>query len=232
MDTTTAEQHGWALGDTIGLTYADNATGELTISGLYEANEMIRGIILDNDTLTPHMQRVQDIQVMLSTTGGVSDAAKSALEEALGNNPAILVQDQQDISEDIAFIFTLMLNILYGLLAMAVVVAILGVINTLAMSVFERQQEIGMLRAIGLDRRGIKRMVRLESVVIALFGGVLGIGLGVFFGWAVGEMIRTGMDTYELVLPWGRMAVFLGLAALVASWPPCGRPGAPPSSTC
>ncbi|MCK1815411.1 ABC transporter permease [Streptomyces sp. XM4011] len=223
VDSTTAEEHDWALGDTIGLTYADGATGELTISGIYQANEMIRGILLDNETLTPHMQRVQDLQVMLSTTGGVSDAEKSALEEALGNNPAILVQDQQDISEDIAFVFTMMLNILYGLLAMAVVVAILGVINTLAMSVFERQQEIGMLRAIGLDRRGIKRMVRLESVVIALFGGVLGIGLGVFFGWAVGEMIRTGMDTYELVLPWGRMAVFLGLAALVgvlaALWP-------------
>ncbi|MFB4194515.1 ABC transporter permease [Streptomyces carpaticus] len=223
VDTTTADKHGWALGDTIGLTYADGTTGELTVSGVYEANEMIRGIILDNETLTPHMQRVQDIQVMLSTTGGVSDAAKSALEEALGNNPAILFQDKQDISEDIAFVFTLMLNILYGLLAMAVIVAVLGVINTLAMSVFERQQEIGMLRAIGLDRRGIKRMVRLESVVIALFGGALGVGLGVFFGWAVGEMIRRSMDTYELVLPWGRMAVFLGLAALVgvlaALWP-------------
>ena len=72
---------------------------------------------------------------------------------------------------------------------MAVIVAVLGVINTLAMSVFERSQEIGMLRAIGLDRRGVKRMVRLESLVISLFGGVLGIGLGVFFGWAAGELI-------------------------------------------
>jgi putative ABC transport system permease protein len=112
---------------------------------------------------------------------------------------------------------------LYGLLAMAVIVAVLGVINTLAMSVFERSQEIGMLRAIGLDRRGIKRMVRLESLVISLFGGVLGIGLGVFFGWAAGPLFRTSMPTYELILPWGRMAVFLLLAGLVgilaALWP-------------
>jgi putative ABC transport system permease protein len=80
-----------------------------------------------------------------------------------------------------------------------------------------------MLRAIGLDRRGVKRMVRLESLVISLFGGVLGIGLGVFFGWAAGELLGTRMATYELVLPWGRMAFFLVLAGLVgvlaALWP-------------
>lgn len=80
-----------------------------------------------------------------------------------------------------------------------------------------------MLRAIGLDRKGIKRMVRLESLVISLFGGVMGVGLGVFFGWAAGDLIRKGLSTYELVLPWGRMGVFLLLAAVVgvlaALWP-------------
>jgi putative ABC transport system permease protein len=119
--------------------------------------------------------------------------------------------------------FTTMLNMLYGLLGMAVIVAVLGVVNTLAMSVFERAQEIGMLRAIGLDRKAVKRMVRLESLVISLFGGVLGIGLGVFFGWAAGQLLGTKMPTYELVLPWGRMAVFLLLAGtvgiLAALWP-------------
>ncbi len=126
--------------------------------------------------------------------------------------------------------FTLMLNMLYGLLAMAVIVAVLGVINTLAMSVFERQQETGMLRAIGIDRKGIKRMVRLESLVISLFGGVLGIGLGVFFGWAAGQLIGNSMSTYALILPWGRMGIFLALAAVVgilaALWPAgAARPG-------
>jgi putative ABC transport system permease protein len=141
----------------------------------------------------------------------------------MDTNPAIKIQDKKDISNEIAKMFTLMLNMLYGLLAMAVIVAVLGVINTLAMSVFERSQEIGMLRAIGLDRKGIKRMVRLESLVISLFGGVLGVGLGVFFGWAAGQLMGTTMATYELVLPWGRMGLFLLLAAavgvLAALWP-------------
>ncbi|MFF9408721.1 ABC transporter permease [Streptomyces anandii] len=223
VDDKTAKAHGWKAGSAFTVSYEDHRTQRLTVAGVYEGNEMIRGIMLDNATLTPHVKDPADMQVMVKTAGGASSAAKDRLTEALGSNPAIKVQDKKDISNSIAQMFTLMLNMLYGLLAMAVIVAVLGVINTLAMSVFERSQEIGMLRAIGLDRRGIKRMVRLESLVISLFGGVLGIGLGVFFGWAAGELLGTRMATYELVLPWARMAVFLLLAAtvgvLAALWP-------------
>ncbi|GAA3059937.1 hypothetical protein GCM10020000_48590 [Streptomyces olivoverticillatus] len=166
---------------------------------------------------------------MVKTKAGTGASAKDSLSKALGDNPAIQIQDKKDISNDIAKAISLMLNMLYGLLGMAVIVAVLGVVNTLAMSVFERSQEIGMLRAIGLDRKGIKRMVRLESLVISLFGGVLGVGLGVFFGWAAGELIGKSLGTYEMVLPWGRIAVFLLIAALVgvlaALWlsPPRGE---------
>ena len=142
----------------------------------------------------------------------------------VGDSPAIRISDKQDLVDEITGTVGIILNILYGMLALAVIVAVLGVVNTLAMSVHERVQEIGLLRAIGLDRSGVKRMVRLESVVISLFGGVLGVGLGVFFGWAVGELISTiGIDTWTLVVPWGRLVLFLAAAALVgvvaALWP-------------
>jgi putative ABC transport system permease protein len=223
VDADTAESHGWKAGSRFRVSYEDGEKGTLTVAGVYEGNVMIQGIILDDSALAPHRSDARAMQVMVKTAGGASDAAENRLEKALGDNPAIKVQSKQDLSESIAQMFTLMLNMLYGLLAMAVIVAVLGVVNTLAMSVFERSQEIGMLRAIGLDRKGIKRMVRLESLVISLFGGVLGIGLGVFFGWAAGELLGSRMATYELVLPWGRMAVFLLLAAtvgvLAALWP-------------
>ncbi|MEU0601863.1 FtsX-like permease family protein [Streptomyces sp. NPDC006393] len=223
VDKDTAEDHHWTAGSAFTVSYEDGKKQKLTVAGVYEGNEMIRGIMLDNATLTPHQSDPTDMQVMVKTADGASGAAKDRLVEALGSNPAIKVQDKKDISNTIARSFTLMLNMLYGLLAMAVIVAVLGVINTLAMSVFERSQEIGMLRAIGLDRKGIKRMVRLESLVISLFGGVLGIGLGVFFGWAAGQLLGARMTTYELVLPWVRMGVFLLLAAtvgvLAALWP-------------
>ncbi|MEV6184141.1 ABC transporter permease, partial [Streptomyces sp. NPDC052015] len=223
VDDETAASHHWTAGSRFTASFEDGKKQRLTVTGVYQSTEMMRGIMLDNATLTPHLTDPSDMQVMVKTSAGASGPVKDRLEKALGDNPAIKVQDKKDISNDIAQMFTLMLNMLYGLLAMAVIVAVLGVINTLAMSVFERSQEIGMLRAIGLDRKGIKRMVRLESLVISLFGGVLGIGLGVFFGWAAGELLGTKMATYELVLPWGRMALFLLLAAavgvLAALWP-------------
>ncbi|SCK10739.1 ABC transporter permease [Streptomyces sp. WMMB 322] len=223
VDKDTAERKKWKTGSTFPVTFEDGKKTRMTVSGVYEGNELIRGIMLDTGTLDPHMKQLSSMQVMVKTKEGASSSVKASLEKALGDNPAVLVQDEKDVTESIAKIFTLMLNMLYGLLAMAVVVAVLGVVNTLAMSVFERSQEIGMLRAIGLDRRGIKRMVRLESLVISLFGGVLGIGLGVFFGWAAGKVVGLSLSTYSLVLPWERIGIFLGLAAVVgmlaALWP-------------
>ncbi|WP_338897857.1 FtsX-like permease family protein [Streptomyces sp. TG1A-60] len=226
VDADTAARRGWESGSQVTAGFRGGERQRLTVAGVYRGNELFRGVLVDNRTLgerLPASADPADMTVMVKTSGGASAAAKDRLERALGENPAIRVQDREDVSADIARMFTLMLNMLYGLLAMAVIVAVLGVVNTLAMSVFERSQEIGMLRAIGLDRRGIKRMVRLESLVISLFGGVLGIGLGVFFGWAVGELLATRMPTYELVLPWARLAVFLLLAAtvgiLAALWP-------------
>ncbi|MGW0706078.1 ABC transporter permease [Streptomyces sp. NPDC002643] len=226
VDADTAKRRGWKAGSTFTAAFEGGEKQRLTVAGVYEGNELLRGVLLDNATLDERLPAdadPADMQVMVKTSAGASDATKDRLEKALGDNPAIQVQSKKDVSHQIASMFTLVLNMLYGLLAMAVIVAVLGVINTLAMSVFERSQEIGMLRAIGLDRRGIKRMVRLESLVISLFGGVLGIGLGVFFGWAAGELLAARMPTYELVLPWARMAVFLLLAAtvgiLAALWP-------------
>ncbi|WP_327704330.1 ABC transporter permease [Streptomyces decoyicus] len=223
VDESTAKENGWQPGSRIPVTFEDGTKATLTVSGVYQGNDMFGGVILDSATLAPHQKQTADEQVMVKTRDGATEATKDSLATALGKNPAITVADKQDISESLSERLNLMLNMLYGLLAMAVIVAVLGVINTLAMSVFERAPEIGMLRAIGLDRSGVKRMVRLESLVISLFGGVLGIGLGVFFGWAAGELITVDFKEYELALPWGRMGLFFALAALVgvmaALWP-------------
>ncbi|MFG3551848.1 ABC transporter permease [Streptomyces sp. NPDC047725] len=223
IDSGMAKKEGWKVGSRLPVTFQDGKKEILTVSGVYEGNEMIRQILIDNSVLGTHQKHVSDLKVMVKTKGGATEATKDKLIDALGKNPAISVQDQDDVSEGISQSVNLLLNMLYALLAMAVIVAVLGVVNTLAMSVSERSQEIGMLRAIGLDRSGVKRMVRLESLMISLFGGLLGIGLGVFFGWAAGELISTSLTTYELVVPWGRMGIFFALAAVVgmlaAVWP-------------
>ena len=224
VDEDTAKDHHWQVGSRLTVAFEDGAEQRFTVGGIYAGNEVLMGVVLDYKLLTPHLSDLRDSKLFASMADGPEDTAKASIQRALGSNPAILVKDQEDLSESTAETVSLMLNVLYGLLGMAVLVAVLGVINTLAMSVFERSQEIGMLRAIGLERRGVRRMVRLESVVISHFGGVLGVALGIFLAWGVGDLIAgEGFGAYEMTLPWGSIGVFLLLSAVVgvlaAVWP-------------
>ncbi|WP_316316869.1 ABC transporter permease, partial [Clavibacter michiganensis] len=123
-------------------------------------------VLVDRKVVDRHEAKPSIRQIFVKVDGGQSAANEKVLVDALGDNPAITVMDRQDIRDEFGGAINTLLNVMYGLLAMALIIAVLGVVNTLAMSVFERQQEIGMLRAIGLDRRRVKRMVRLEAVVI------------------------------------------------------------------
>ncbi|WP_031481369.1 ABC transporter permease [Streptomyces bicolor] len=219
----TAKSKGWKPGDTVPVTFNDDKKGTLTVGAVYKDSEFLSPVLVDTKVVNPHEVKPSIPQIFVKTDGGQSAANEQVLIDALGDNPAIKVMDKQDIRNEFGGAINTMLNIMYGLLAMALIIAVLGVVNTLAMSVFERQQEIGMLRAIGLDRRRVKRMVRLEAVVISVFGAVVGIGLGSFLGWAIGETIAEQIPGYALVLPWDRIGIFLVLAGLVgvlaAMWP-------------
>ncbi|WP_329119750.1 ABC transporter permease [Streptomyces sp. NBC_01353] len=219
----TADKQGWKVGDSLPVTFEDDKKGKLTVGAVYEENEFVSPVLIDAKIVNAHTEKPLIMQILVKMDGGESAAGEGALIKALGENPAISVMDQKDIRDSFGGPINILLNIMYGLLAMALIIAVLGVVNTLAMSVFERQQEIGMLRAIGLDRRRVKRMVRLEAVVIAVFGAVVGIGLGSFLGWAIGETIKSSLPGYALVLPWDRIGLFLLAAALVgvlaSLWP-------------
>ncbi|WP_405780154.1 ABC transporter permease [Streptomyces sp. NBC_00859] len=217
----TADKHGWKPGSKVSAKYLDDKKGSLTVGAVFKENQFVSSVLAPTSVLAPH-EKTPDIQQIFVKTGG-SGSGEQALVDAMGGNPAISVLNQQDIRNAMGGMINTILNIMYGLLAMALIIAVLGVINTLAMSVFERQQEIGMLRAIGLDRAKVKRMIRLEAVVISLFGAVVGIALGTFLAWAVGQTIKSSIPHYVLVMPWGRIGVFLVLAAIVgvlaALWP-------------
>ncbi|MER6100092.1 FtsX-like permease family protein [Streptomyces sp. NPDC001728] len=223
VDEEVAKQRGLKVGDTVPVEYLDKQKAQLTVGAVFQGNEFVSPVLIDHKLLTAHEERAEIRQIFVSAEGGASAAHAQALSKAMGDNPAIQVMDHKEIRDTFGGPINLMLNIMYGLLGMALIIAVLGVVNTLAMSVFERQQEIGMLRAIGLDRRRVKRMVRLEAVVISVFGAVVGIGLGTFLGWAIGETLKNSLPDYALVLPWDRIGLFLLLAALVgvlaSLWP-------------
>ncbi|MFD9195316.1 ABC transporter permease [Streptomyces phaeochromogenes] len=214
-DRFTADYYGWSDGDRVPVTYEDGKRDTLRIVGIFEDNENLPGLMMPLSTLNAHQSEHVDGSILVDTASGDSDQARRTLQQALGNNPLVLLLTIQDlVDESGGDDVTLVLNILYSLLAMSLVIAVLGVVNTLAMSVFERTQEIGMLRAVGLDQQQTKRMVHLEAVLISLFGALLGIGVGLYFGWAAGRFAADSIDDYTMVVPWGR----IGLAFLAAGF--------------
>ncbi|MFJ9968641.1 ABC transporter permease [Streptomyces avermitilis] len=137
----------------------------------------------------------------------------------------VKLQDHQALQKEVTGSVALLLNMVYGLLGMALVISVLSVVNIMAMSAFERTQEIGMLRAIGMHREGIKRMIRLESIAISLFGSVLGVIVGIFTAWAMGTVFSHSklLSGYTMQIPWERILLFLvasaAVGALAALWP-------------
>ncbi|MFF4449891.1 ABC transporter permease [Streptomyces sp. NPDC001502] len=220
----TAKKQKFTVGTPIKLKYDDGQEASVKVGAIYKDMEgLLSPYVIDNKILSEHSEEMYIPEVYVNVDGGASKAAQQKVVDALGKNPAITVATQQDMRNEMGGMINTMLNIMYGLLGMALIISVLGVVNTLAMSVFERTQEIGMLRAIGLDRGRVKNMIRLEAVVISLFGAVLGVAIGVFLAWAVGSTIAESMPNYELILPWDRIGIFLLLAAVVgvlaAMWP-------------
>ncbi|MFF3540601.1 ABC transporter permease [Streptomyces platensis] len=218
-----AKMKGWQTGDTLDATFYDKKKAKLKIVGIYADNQLLGDSVGATSLAAPHQLVPMVESLLVKAQDGPSEGLAKQIRHALGDSPLLKVQDHADLRKENAASIEMVLNVSYGLLGMAVIIAVVGVVNTLAMSVFERTREIGMLRAIGLARSGIKQMVRLESVVIALFGAGLGIAVGVFCSWAAGNLVSQGLPTYELLLPWGRLALFVLIALVVgmlaALWP-------------
>ncbi|MFI9052856.1 ABC transporter permease [Streptomyces sp. NPDC053427] len=218
-----AKENGWRAGDTVSVRFDGKKTTKLKIAGVYKENETLGRSFGSLSLVDPHLTRVKNDELLVKAAGGGSPELVKKIRHALGDSPLLKIQNHDDLRKETAGQIDTVLNMVYGLLGMAVIIAVVGVVNTLAMSVFERTREIGMLRAIGLARSGIKQMVRLESVVISLFGAVLGMGVGIFLAWAGGSMVGSSFPTYEMVLPWGRLGLFLLIALVVgvlaALWP-------------
>jgi ABC-type antimicrobial peptide transport system permease subunit len=142
--------------------------------------------------------------------GGETDADKAALERQLKAFPNAKVQTKHEFIDNQISGLNSILNVLYVLLALSVVVSLFGIVNTLVLTVFERTRELGMLRAIGMTRRQVRRMIRTESVITALMGGVIGIILGL----VLGGLLAARVDFIVFALPWGQVIVF-SVAAIV-----------------
>ncbi|MFJ9776112.1 ABC transporter permease [Kitasatospora sp. NPDC101157] len=182
-----------------------------TVVGVYQDNPTARDAVGARDEVQRNSFKPDSVQRILVRGDSVSEGA---LRTAVGNNPLLKVQDRTALVREAAGTMSDLLTLMYGLLSIGVVISALGIVNTLAMSVTERTREIGALRALGMDRPGVRQMIRLEAVTVAAFGTLLGLAGGLFGAWAVGALTGGAMKQYTLVLPWGTLALVC-LASLV-----------------
>jgi putative ABC transport system permease protein len=208
-----AEGHHLSIGSRFSLQTAQGKKVELTVKGIYtppKLDPILGPVLISQRTFDSSFERPQDVLALADVNGPASNETARALEQALQRFPEAKLQTKAQFAAGRQKEIKETLNVLYVLLAMSIVVSLFGMINTVVLSVFERTRELGMLRAIGMTRRQVRRMIRQESIVTALIGAALGIAVGMFL--AVITIQAISQYGIEFAVPYGTLIVFLGVA--------------------
>ncbi|WP_326558590.1 ABC transporter permease [Micromonospora sp. NBC_01796] len=223
VDDGTAETNGWKLGSTFVVTMPVGGDRTYTIAGIYQRTTVANGVILPPSQVKYFAGPLAFQGLVQVSEGTDVIAVTRQVEQLMADYPLVSVVDQASFIKQQTSAVDQLLVIFYVLLALAVLVAFLGIINTLVLSIYERTRELGLLRAVGMGRRQIMAMVGVESLLMAVFGCLLGVGLGVALGVTVTEVLRN-LDAISIVaLPYLQLVGFLVAAALAgvlaAAWP-------------
>lgn len=212
-----ADEEGWKVGTTVDAGIGTIKKQALTVGGIFEDNEVLAGqLVVPRELYTKAVPAALqgDFAVYVKAKPG-SDQSQLRTELTSTVKPFLVVsvQNGSEFTDSQASQINILLYTIYALLALSVVIAVLGIVNTLALSVFERTREIGLLRAVGMTRRQLRRMITVESISTAVFGAVLGTVLGLVLGITVQYGVRSqGLEV--LSIPWMSLAIVLVAAAL------------------
>jgi putative ABC transport system permease protein len=220
-----ADELGVQVGDIVPLTFADGVTDDLVVRGVFDSADFA-DYLVDISLVDRHEPSSVEVQIFVALADGVSLAAgRDSVESATAAIPNAVVQDLGEYVQWQAGMLDQLLGLMYVLLALAVVIAVLGIVNTLALAIFERTRELGLLRALGMTRRQLRSAVRGESVIIALLGTALGLIIGTGFGWSVITALESeGMRGVSIPgVQLAVIAVLAGLAGVVAAVLPARR---------
>lgn len=220
----TAEEDGWSVGDEVELVGAlGSATA--TIGAVVDSRALGTPFLLPDDLfaeLVPATEGSVDTVFVVAQEGADVTALRGELVDLVQPYVVLSVLDNEEFADQLAEQVDQVLVILYALLGLSIVIAVLGIVNTLALSIAERTREIGLLRAVGLGRLQLASVVTIESVLTAVFGTVLGVAVGVGLA-ATLPTVFADEGLSELAIPWGQLGVLVGLAVVIgvlaALWP-------------
>ncbi|HZA87201.1 MAG TPA: FtsX-like permease family protein [Acidimicrobiales bacterium] len=221
-----ADDDNLAIGDTVVVLFKDTGRQELTVAMIYGENELAGDYLLGIDAYEANFADQYDAFVFVDKADGASPAsALAAVERVADNYPGADVRDRTGFKERLTEPVDQLLGLIYVLLLLAIVIALLGIGNTLALSILERTRELGLLRSVGMSRSQLRSTIRWESVIIALQGTVLGLAIGLFFGWALVQALRDeGIDHFTI--PYGTLLIVIvvaGFAGVLAAILPARR---------
>ncbi|HEY0951668.1 ABC transporter permease [Nocardioides sp.] len=209
-----ADDHGLEVGSPLKLTFLAGKALDLEVAGIIEGSEVTGDVSVPLDLLADAGVPRQDTSVSIMLDPGADPVAVGkALDDAVASTPVVAVYDKQEFADSIRDQVNQLLYMIYGLLALAIVIAVIGIVNTLGLSVIERTREIGLLRAIGMSRSRLRRMITLESVAIAVLGALLGMALGLVIGTLLRQSLKDNLTS--LGLPLGQLLLFLVIAVVV-----------------
>jgi putative ABC transport system permease protein len=214
VDQPTATKLGLSLGAPVTVQLARGAPLTLTLSGIYAKSDLIAGFVLPESAARSFTQKEPANGFIQARPGASVAALKSQVDTLLKDSPEVTVGDRADYIAQQSRSADQVLTMVQILLALAILIAVLGVVNTLALSVLERTRELGLLRAIGLGRAQTMRMVTVEAVVISVFGALLGLVVGAGLGTAVVRALDD-QGIHQLALPWSQMVTYLVLAGII-----------------
>ena len=205
-----AEERGWSLGSPVPVRAVDGSTTTFTVGAVYGGGDVAGDYVVDREAWPSDL----DTQVLVGLAPGVSlDEGKAAVTRVTDAAGGASVLDREEYVASAAQGVDMMLGIVYVLLFLAIVIALMGIANTLSLAIHERTRELGLLRAVGQTRAQLRSMVRWESVIVALFGTAGGLGLGVFLGWALVQAASAeGFATFAA--PAGQLLVVLAAGAV------------------
>lgn len=223
VDSETAAAMGVTQGVEVTYTWPTRQTDELVVRQVYQGQEVFSGWVVANSELeAAGLPAVDSLLYVRLDDGADVAAVRSAFDTIEAQYPTVRIQDQTEFKESITDQINQLLNLVYALLGLSIIIAVFGVVNTLALSIIERTREIGMLRAVGTLRGQVRSMVRWESVVISFFGALTGVVLGLVLGVSLQRLLQDQGIT-ELAVPWGLIIgvlVATGVVAVLAAvWP-------------
>jgi putative ABC transport system permease protein len=214
VDETYAKDHSVKLGSQLAMEYESGKTSTLTVTGVFKDYELAGTVIVDEAEAQNFANTKAEVVLVKLAAGVKLSKVHSELNAAVKPFPAIQVQDRTEFTNDQTSQIDQVVNVFQGFLVLAIIIAAIGIVNTLALSVLERTRELGLLRAIGMHRRQVKRMVRVESVIIAVFGALLGIVVGVGFGIALQQALKD-QGIQKLGIPWMQLVIYVVIAMFI-----------------